>query len=421
MPLNAILRSPEHNIIAQCTEAPYTPFCQNSEFYDEKQFAKRNHQVNGDGFGVGFYTEHRHTRKRTSCTFRSVRPAWSDNNLAEISRFATCDLCFVHVRAASPGMPVSESACHPFCFGGRWLFMHNGGISHFKKVKRALIARIRDDIYPFLKSMTDSEVAFGLFLSQFPEELLHESAGLASAELSSARLEVGLRNTVVMITEEQKRAGLSEEQSASSLNFAVTDGTTVVAMRCRTHRRQDPPTLYYCEEMPVAVKTPTKSYRRLVQSSAGEYRCFITSEPLDYDDKKWKLIPKDSVIVATRSSVCIKPMRLPQWDRLGKVNLWQALTPVFPAVEETSTDAPPIFSLAGSDEEDEKEEITFRNDRRQKGAAVRGQREYYAHGQRRHATRASREFVLVAAASMAIGAMISVMISQRNLRESKLK
>ena len=42
---------------------------------------------------------------------------------------------FAHVRAAYPGMPVSEQNCHPFQFG-RYLWMHNGVVGGFNCIRR---------------------------------------------------------------------------------------------------------------------------------------------------------------------------------------------------------------------------------------------------------------------------------------------
>jgi hypothetical protein len=40
-------------------------------------------------------------------------------------RYAEAHACRGQVRAAMPGMPVSEQNCHPFQFG-RYMWMHNG-------------------------------------------------------------------------------------------------------------------------------------------------------------------------------------------------------------------------------------------------------------------------------------------------------
>ena len=55
-------------------------------------------------------------------------------------------LVFAHVRAAYPGMPVSEQNCHPFQWG-RYMWMHNGVVGGFMKIRRALLASLSDAAY----------------------------------------------------------------------------------------------------------------------------------------------------------------------------------------------------------------------------------------------------------------------------------
>ena len=51
------------------------------------------------------------------CIFTSITPAWNNLNLERMARKVTSPLIFAHVRAAYPGMPVSEQNCHPFQVG----------------------------------------------------------------------------------------------------------------------------------------------------------------------------------------------------------------------------------------------------------------------------------------------------------------
>jgi predicted glutamine amidotransferase len=58
--------------------------------------------------------------------FRSIEPAWNDQNLRELAGHIRSHLFFAHIRAAI-GSAVQQANCHPFRHG-RWLFMHNGFI-----------------------------------------------------------------------------------------------------------------------------------------------------------------------------------------------------------------------------------------------------------------------------------------------------
>ena len=55
-------------------------------------------------------------------------------------------MCAMQVRAAMPGMPVSEQNCHPFQWS-RYLFMHNGVVGGFMRIRRALLATLSDSAY----------------------------------------------------------------------------------------------------------------------------------------------------------------------------------------------------------------------------------------------------------------------------------
>ena len=62
-------------------------------------------------------------------------------NLAKLSAKIYSPLIFAHVRAAS-APPVSEINCHPFV-NGRYMFMHNGHIDHFRSIKRRYASQRR--------------------------------------------------------------------------------------------------------------------------------------------------------------------------------------------------------------------------------------------------------------------------------------
>lgn len=49
--------------------------------------------------------------------FTSITPAWNNENLNRLATKLESGVIFAHVRAAYPGMPVSEQNCHPFQWG----------------------------------------------------------------------------------------------------------------------------------------------------------------------------------------------------------------------------------------------------------------------------------------------------------------
>ncbi len=78
---------------------------------------------------MGWYGEHAEPG-----LYREVRPAWSDENLRYLCRHIRSHLYFAHVRA-STGTPITRPNCHPFACG-RWLFMHNGLIGNWSRLRR---------------------------------------------------------------------------------------------------------------------------------------------------------------------------------------------------------------------------------------------------------------------------------------------
>jgi glutamine amidotransferase len=82
--------------------------------------------LNADGFGIGWYGVSNASvastpcpYNRTPCTFKSITPAWNNDNLARLAEKICSPLMFAHVRAAYPGMPVSEQNVRPkTCYCG---------------------------------------------------------------------------------------------------------------------------------------------------------------------------------------------------------------------------------------------------------------------------------------------------------------
>ena len=64
---------------------------------------------------------------------------------------------------------MQQTNCHPFRHGG-WLWMHNGLIADFHRVKRELVLAVDPDLYPSIEGSTDSEVFFFLALTMGLED-----------------------------------------------------------------------------------------------------------------------------------------------------------------------------------------------------------------------------------------------------------
>ncbi|KAJ1965295.1 glutamine amidotransferase subunit [Dimargaris xerosporica] len=186
--------------------------------------------LNGDGFGVGWYDRH---PQEGPCIFTSTLPAWSNINLRRIAEKISSPLVFAHVRATTGGTPTSESNCHPWQYGCL-MWMHNGHIAHFTKIKRKLQNSLRDEIFANIQGNTDSEWAFALFLNQLEDPL---NRTFSPEELKDAMLQ-----TIALINRWSKEAGITK---SSLLNFAVTDGQSVICTRYVSSRELEAASLYY--------------------------------------------------------------------------------------------------------------------------------------------------------------------------------
>jgi len=140
-----LILHPQHSLVAQSLDSPLGA-----------------ETVNGDGFGFGWYPADPGAGNVPGL-FRSIEPAWNDQNLRELTQAIESPLFFSHVRAAA-GPPIQQTNCHPFRYQN-WLFMHNGALAGFGSVKRDLTFAVDPSLYPDITGTTDSEVLFHLALT----------------------------------------------------------------------------------------------------------------------------------------------------------------------------------------------------------------------------------------------------------------
>jgi glutamine amidotransferase len=250
---------------------------------------ERSEPLNGDGFGVGWYAPQVEERP---CLFTSITPAWSNQNLYHLAEKISTPCVFAHVRAASPGMLVTEANCHPFQFG-RYLWMHNGGIAHFPRIKRRLRESLRDELYNWIQGTTDSEHAFAVFLNHLPD-LYGESS---TDQLSDAMVE-----TIRQLDAWTEEAGITEP---SYYNFAVTNGQDVIATRYVNNDTNDPASLYITSGAKFECR---EGICRMLPAGQQEHAVIIASEPLTNAKENWLKIPKNHLVILTPELKMIQPL-----------------------------------------------------------------------------------------------------------------
>ncbi|REJ69751.1 MAG: class II glutamine amidotransferase [Planctomycetota bacterium] len=258
-----------------------------SIIHQSYQSRLREVPLNGDGFGIAWYAPEISPQP---AQFRSIQPAWNNVNLKHVARVSRSDMILAHVRAATEGLGISESNCHPFV-AGPFSFMHNGAVAGFLGFKRSLRESLSDESYMGIHGTTDSEHLFARFRD-------HIQRGRNPCEL--ARMTEALEATIQDVIEYTKGATIPR----STLNLAVCDGGHAVVSRCATDGGE-PPSLYVCQGTRFVCND---GVCRMETGSGDGAAVLIASEPLT-DDEAWREVPANHlVMVAKDRSITMRPI-----------------------------------------------------------------------------------------------------------------
>lgn len=205
---------------------------------------------------------------------------------------------------------------------------------------------------------TDSEHLAGLFFTILAE-LSEDAGGPAGPAAWSARHPVSrfvkafdTLLTTIMNFQRTLASRLKVAPTPGSLNMCATDGEQLVAARFRSHKIQQPPSLYWTDEAGVVLNrkfegAPTTNVVDLTRAfsanaSIGEHasatvndvkygttdrsvddhgsHLIVASEPttkIKEDSAKWHIVPKNSYVVfgeETEDKVEIKPVGF-DWEK----------------------------------------------------------------------------------------------------------
>jgi glutamine amidotransferase len=323
--LSHLITSPTHSILTQS--------------YDSRLRLDHRRPHNGDGFGVGYYTASRRTSRAYDepmtalqdeidlgpepCIFTSTIPAWNCRNLERLASKTVSPLVFAHVRASTEGA-LSDANCHPFSRGAL-MWMHNGGVGGWKLgVKRRLVSSVGDRWFEGVGGSTDSEWAFALFLDCLeklgadPDDEAKQRDGFGHTIMRKAMLKTieRINGFIAEIHEETRAQG----DVRSLLNFAVTDGKSVVCTRYVSSRTDDAASLFFSSgtswtKQPSSTSdTPNSN----PQVGSGEYKMerrdrgsdivLVASEPLTFERDNWVTVPTNSVLTIHNQTVLIHPI-----------------------------------------------------------------------------------------------------------------
>jgi predicted glutamine amidotransferase len=250
--LERLLFEPQHSLIEQSLHAEYSEIT-----------------TNGDGFGVGWYGD-----RAEPGLFKDVRPAWNDPNLRDLARHIRGRLLLAHVRATT-GSEIQRSNCHPFRWR-RWLFMHNGSIREYPKLRRDLALAISEDLFSCLGGTTDSEVMFYLALT----------FGLERDPVRA------VERMIAKVEDVAERHGVADPLQ---MTVCVSEGERLLAFRYASSG--EPRTLYLGADADcLSDLTPAAS--RFSRNAR-----VIVSEPFGGVGEAWEEVPPSSAVIVAGDTV----------------------------------------------------------------------------------------------------------------------
>ncbi|MGS2723179.1 class II glutamine amidotransferase [Porticoccus sp. GXU_MW_L64] len=260
IPVSALVTEPEHSLIHQ-----------------SYQSRERSEPLNGDGFGVAWYAD----KDPQPALFKDISPAWSNTNLRHLARVTQSRCILAHVRAATAGLPVTYTNCHPFA-EQQLSFMHNGELSCFTHKRRQCLAMLSDRAYRVIKGTTDSEFLFALFLDNY-------------WQLQNDEPLQRLQRAITATIQQTRELCDKNDYGTSTLNLVVADGSRVVASRYTDGTPEEANSLYvqcggsYC----------CKNGHCSMESKNDQHRAvIITSEGLN-DDPQWQQVPVNCLVTVS--------------------------------------------------------------------------------------------------------------------------
>lgn len=276
--LSSLITEPEHSLIHQSIHS-----------------LERDEPLNGDGFGVAWYAPEVHS---DAVLFRSITPAWSNQNLRHLSKAIKSRCVLAHVRAASAGLSVSESNTHPFVCGP-YAFMHNGLLANYWHHRRDLLGLLDERHYELVRGTTDTECLFVHVLQDLAQ----------SGSVTAEQMATSLEKSIGKILSELGRKGVNEP---SYINAVLSDGREAVACRYTNAANQQAPSLHLHTGQ---LYTCRSGKPELVEAHEDEHSVIISSEPLTRD-ASWQVVPGNSIVtIDARRNVSVRAINIEAPER----------------------------------------------------------------------------------------------------------
>ena len=229
--------------------------------------------TNGDGFGVGWYG-----KRDVPGVYRDIRPAWNDSNLRALAAQIESPMFLAHVRATT-GSPVQRTNCHPFSYQ-KWLFVHNGNINEFSKLRRDLTIAVSPQLFPHISGSTDSELMFLLALTFGMEGDVH----------------AGISRMAGFVEQTAAQHGVED---ALQMTLGISDGESLFAVRYSSVG--DSRSLFHSTSRDATMEIAPEAGRFSRNARA------IVSEPLNDLEAEWISVPESTFITVNRGEISCVP------------------------------------------------------------------------------------------------------------------
>jgi glutamine amidotransferase len=165
------------------------------------------------------------------------------------------------------------------------MWMHNGGLGGWKHIKRRLGERLADKWYLGVQGGTDSEWAFALFLDTL-ERMGFDPSNPPVGSFGPSVLRQAMLKTIEQINaliKDIPKSILESENvdTRSLLNFAITDGHSVVCTRYVSSRTDEAASLFYSSGTTWDDKS--KGNFTMNRRDKGADIVLVASEPLTFE------------------------------------------------------------------------------------------------------------------------------------------
>ena len=167
------------------------------------------------------------------------------------------------------------------------MFMHNGNIARWRHVKRNLAFSLGQECFSGVQGSTDSEWSFALFLDCLEKAGYHpDNEEYATNGFGHTVLRIAMLQTIKRINDFVDTAPPEEKMEASDkrslLNFAVTDGHSVVCSKYVSSATDEAASLYFSSGTNWK-QGEGKGQYKMERRDKGADIVLVASEPLTFE------------------------------------------------------------------------------------------------------------------------------------------